>query len=290
MRSNAQSRSFFSKVGVTKASLLGLSLVWAVGCGVPEDKHNALVKDFENTKIELAETQQRAQATEDDLNSQIAVLNAKIAELEKKQAGLEDELEEANGNLQMYESKHGSLEERLKSTKGELEELRKAREKTRKQLAQFRDIANKFASMVESGKLSVKIRDGKMVIELTSNVLFDSGSTKIKEEGQASLTELGAVLQQIENREFLIAGHTDDVGQEAANWVLSTNRAVEVVKFLQSSGVDPTRLAAAGYGEYAPIESNDTPEGKAQNRRIEVIMMPNLEELPTIPKDILEDS
>lgn len=290
MRSNVLSRSLFSKVGVTKASLIGLSLVWAVGCGIPEDKHNAVVQDFENTKIELAQTQQDAQATEDDLNSQIAVLETKIVELEKNKASLENDLEEANGNLQMYESKHGSLESRLKSTKAELEELRKAREKTKKQLEQFRDIASKFASMVEGGKLAVKIRDGKMVIEMTSNVLFDSGSTKIKDQGQAALTELSGVLQTIENREFLIAGHTDDVGQEAANWVLSTNRAVEVVKFLQKSGMDPTRVAAAGYGEYAPIESNDTAEGKAQNRRIEVIVMPNLEELPSIPRDFLDDN
>jgi len=290
MRSNVLCRSLFSKVGLTKASLLGLSLVWAIGCGVPEDKHNAVLQDLENTKSELAQTQQDSQAAENELNAQITALNSKIAELQATQADLEQKLEEADGNLQMYESKHGSLEERLKSTKGELEELRKARAETKKRLAQFRDIASKFASMVESGKLAVKIRDGKMVIELTSNVLFDSGSTKIKDDGQAALTELAAVLQQIQNREFLVAGHTDDVGQEAANWVLSTNRAVEVVKYLQGAGVDPTRLAAAGYGEYAPIESNETAEGKAQNRRIEVIMMPNLEELPTIPQDILEDA
>lgn len=290
MSSNVSIRPVFSKLRVTKVLVIGLLLIWAVGCGVPEEKHNAVVKDLENTKVELAETQQQAQATQQKLNADIEALNTRIAELEKQKKGLENDLEEAHGTLQMYESEHGSLEERLKSTKGELDELRKARAETRKRLARFREIANKFASMVESGKLSVKIRDGKMVLELTSNVLFDSGSTKIKEDGQAALTELANVLQQIKKREFLVAGHTDNVGQEDANWVLSTNRAVSVVKYLQSAGVKPTRLAAAGYGEYAPVESNETDEGRAQNRRIEVIMMPNLEELPTIPKDVLKDS
>jgi chemotaxis protein MotB len=273
-----------------KILLVALALLWSVGCGVPEEKHNAVVQDLENTKIELANAQQQAQATEQKLKEDIALLESRIAELEKTEADLTTQLQEARGTLQMYESEHGSLEERLAATRGELEELREARAKTRERLARFREIANKFASMVEAGKLSVKIRDGKMVIELTSNVLFDSGSTEIKEAGQTALTELAGVLQQIKNREFLVAGHTDDVGQESANWELSTARAVEVVQFLQEAGVDPTKLAAAGYGEYAPVASNETAEGKALNRRIEVIMMPNLEELPTIPKDILEES
>lgn len=274
---------------MSKVLALSLAMVWAVGCGIPEETHNAVLKDLEDTKVELANTRQEASATEERLQGEIADLSKKIAELEKTRDDLNNQLEEARGTLQMYESQHGSLEERLKATKAELEELREARAQTRKRLERFRDIANKFASMVESGKLSVKIRDGKMVIELTSNVLFDTGKTEIKAEGKAALTELGEVLKQIQNREFLVAGHTDDVGREAANWTLSTARAVEVVKFLQENGVDPTKLAAAGYGQFAPVASNDTPEGKALNRRIEVIMMPNLDELPSIPKDLLDD-
>lgn len=274
---------------MSKILLLSLALVWAVGCGIPEETHNAVLKDLEDTKVELANSRQEAHATEERLQGEIADLSKKIAELEKTRDELNNQLEEARGTLQMYESQHGSLEERLKATKLELEELREARAQTRKRLERFRDIANKFASMVEAGKLSVKIRDGKMVIELTSNVLFDTGKTEIKAEGKAALTELADVLKQIQNREFLVAGHTDDVGREAANWTLSTARAVEVVKFLQENGVDPTKLAAAGYGQFAPVASNDTPEGKALNRRIEVIMMPNLDELPSIPKDLLDD-
>lgn len=269
-----------------KLFALSLALIWAVGCGIPEDKHNAVLKDLENTKIELANSQQ----SEEDLSSEIEDLNARISELEAVEKDLSAKLEEAQGTLQMYESKHGTMEERLKATKDELEELREARAQTKERLAQFRDIANKFASMVEAGKLSVKIRDGKMVVELTSNVLFDTGSTRVKEEGINALTELSDVLKQIEKREFLVAGHTDNVGKQESNWTLSTERAVEVVKYLQAAGVDPTKLAAAGYGQFAPVASNETDEGKSLNRRIEIIMMPNLDELPTIPEDIVDDN
>lgn len=278
------SRQVFAKV-----LSLGLLLLMA-GCGIPEEKHNAVLKDLENTKIQLAETQQQAAETEEKLEAKIAELEGRIAELEKDKKDLQAKLEEAQGTLELYESKHGSLEERLNATKSQLAELRKQQAKAQARLKRFRDIAGKFASMVESGKLSVKIRDGKMVIELANNILFDSGSTKIKDDGQAALKELGGVLQQIKKRDFLVAGHTDDVGKAEANWELSTKRAVEVVQFLEESGVDPTKLAAAGYGEYDPVASNETDEGKALNRRIEIIMMPNLEELPSIPKDVIESS
>lgn len=279
-----------SRKAFAKLLSLGLLLALMAGCGVPEEKHNAVLKDLENTKIALANTKQEAAKTEEKLKAEIASLESRIAELEKSKKGLEAKLEEAQGTLEMYESEHGTLEERLKASKAELAELRKQQAKAEARLKRFREIAGKFASMVESGKLSVKIRDGKMVIELANNILFDSGSTRIKDDGEAALKELGGVLQQIKKRDFLVAGHTDDVGKAEANWELSTQRAVEVVQFLEESGVDPTKLAAAGYGEYDPVASNETDEGKALNRRIEIIMMPNLEELPSIPKDVIEGS
>jgi chemotaxis protein MotB len=269
---------------------LGLAAMLAAGCGIPEEQHNAVKKDLENTKIELAELQQQKSETEKKLNEEIATLEARISDLEATKTDLEAKLEDAKGTLQMYESKHGTLEERLEASKVELEELRKQRAQAEKRLERFRDIASRLASMVESGQLSVKIRDGKMVIELASNILFDSGSTRIKSDGEEALGELAGVLQQIKKRSFLVAGHTDNVGRPESNWQLSTARAVEVVKFLQEAGVEPENLAAAGYGEYDPVASNETDDGKALNRRIEIIMMPNLEELPNIPKEVLSGS
>jgi chemotaxis protein MotB len=145
----------------------------------------------------------------------------------------------------------------------------------------------KFQAMIESGKLKVKIKNGKMVLELPSAILFPSGKARLSEEGEMTLQEVAAVLATISDREFQVAGHTDNVplgkGHKfKSNWELSTARAVAVVSFLQEMGVKPTSLSAAGYSEYQPATSNDTDEGKAQNRRIEITLMPNLDELPDL--------
>jgi chemotaxis protein MotB len=278
---------------VKPAIVILLALVMSA-CGIPKEEHQAVLKDLENTKMELAETRQKKKESEKELEAEIDKLEKRIAELEEQKANLETELEEAKGTISMYESETGGLEEALEATKAELEELRKKRQQTEERLARYRSIAQKLANMVEAGKLSVKIRDGKMVIELSNNILFDSGSTQIKDDGQEALKQLASVLQEIKKRDFLVAGHTDNVPISSSrfdsNWELSTARAVEVVRFLQENGVDPDHLAAAGYGEHDPIASNETDEGKALNRRIEIIVMPNLEELPSIPKDVISES
>ena len=278
---------------VKPAIVILLALVMSA-CGIPKEEHQAVLKDLENTKMELAETRQKKKESEKELQAEIDKLEKRIAELEETKASLENQLEEAKGTISMYESETGGLEEALEATKAELEELRKKRQQTEERLARYRSIAEKLASMVEAGKLSVKIRDGKMVIELSNNILFDSGSVEIKDDGQEALKQLANVLQEIKKRDFLVAGHTDNVpissSRFESNWELSTARAVEVVRFLQENGVNPDHLAAAGYGEHDPIASNETDEGKALNRRIEIIVMPNLEELPSIPKDVISES
>lgn len=269
---------------------LALLIISLVGCGIPEDEHNAVLKDLEETKQMLAETQAAKDKQEEELKAEIADLEGRIAALEKTQAELENQLDTANAELSMYESKTGGLEEALKTTKAELDVLRKQRLQAEKRLREYRKLAERLASMVESGKLTVKVRNGKMVIELSNNILFASGKTSVKDEGQAALTELAGVLKDIGNRSFLVTGHTDNVPisnkRFSSNWELSTARAVNVVQFLQGAGVPPTQLAAAGYGEYDPVASNESDEGKALNRRIEIVLMPNLDELPQLPKDL----
>ena len=107
--------------------------------------------------------------------------------------------------------------------------------------------------MIESGKLRVRIVRGRMVVELSENILFDSGKADLKKEGQTALHEVASVLASIPDRDFQIAGHTDNVPIKSAkfpsNWELSTARAVTVARFLATQGVPPTRLSAAGYAE-----------------------------------------
>lgn len=261
-------------------------------CGVPEKEHLALKRDFDALKIELANTQQEKSKVEETLEKQLKDYTQKIADMEKMRDELQANLDDANASLSMFESKTGGLEAALKATKSELEELRRQRVRAEKRLVQYRNLAKKLAGMVASGKLSVKVRNGKMVIQLANAILFQSGKANLKKDGEAALGELATVLISISKRDFLVSGHTDNVpmrsGRFKSNWELSTARAVNVVTFLQNSGVSPKVMAAAGYGEFDPVASNENDEGKASNRRIEIVLMPNLDELPGLPTNLLE--
>jgi chemotaxis protein MotB len=169
-----------------------------------------------------------------------------------------------------------------------VEELRAKERQASARLATFRNMLEKFKKMIASGKLRVRIQRGRMVVELSENILFDSGKADLKKEGETALQEVAGVLGSIPDREFQIAGHTDNIPIKSArfpsNWELSTARAVTVARFLAApaQAVPATRLSAAGYAESQPVASNDTPEGRAQNRRIEIVLMPNLDELPDL--------
>src|SRR5262249_18480493 len=147
-------------------------------------------------------------------------------------------------------------------------------------------LTDKLRSMIDSGKLSVKIRKGRMLITLPNDVLFDSGSAVLKKAGQDAVAGVAQALAGFSDRQFLVAGHTDDkaikTSQFPSNWELSTERAVVVTRFLVSKGMKPEQLGAVGYGEFDPVVANDTHDHRAQNRRIEIQLQPNLSELPAM--------
>ena len=217
---------------------------------------------------------------------EIADLQAKLASSEERAASLDARLTELGAN-------NAQLSERLSvagAEKGELEraleELRAREKQAQARLAVFTEMLNKFKAMIDSGKLRVRVVRGRMVVELSENILFDSGRATLKKGGEEALAEVAGVLASIPNRDFQIAGHTDNIPIKSrrfpSNWELSTARAVEVTKFLAEHGVDPARLSAAGYADTQPVASNAEPEGRAQNRRIEIVLMPNLDELPDL--------
>jgi len=224
--------------------------------------------------------------------AEIADLKAQLQDLKDNYEDMIDELQGENDEMK------GKLDE-LTAAKISLEDLvkqlNKQSEQAKKRLEMFQNMLAKFKSLIEAGKLKVKIRDGKMVLELPSAVLFPSGSAMLSEEGQATLAEVAPVLSSIPDREFQIVGHTDTVPIKTkkfpSNWELSTARAVSVVKFLQDQGVSPEQISAGGYSEYKPVADNESEEGKAENRRIEIVVMPNLEELPDLGdlENLLED-
>ena len=230
---------------------------------------------------------------EKDLKSQIDALTSQREDLRKKVddmtalAGeLRSRLEKLGQNVDKLTSEKGQLAQVLADAKARLEELRKQKAAAEARAATFRNLVARLKSMIDAGQLKVVIRDGRMLIALPNDVLFDSGKTNIKPDGQAALAQVAKVLATIPDRNFLVAGDTDDVPIHTArfpsNWELSTARAVEVTKFLIANGMRPQVLAAAGYGEFDPVVANDSPEHRAQNRRIEIVLQPNLADLPSL--------
>ncbi|MFH2005144.1 MAG: OmpA family protein [bacterium] len=178
------------------------------------------------------------------------------------------------------------LASRLRETRERLAQMEADRQRALARLDKLRALLKKFQALIKSGKIKVKIRDGRMVVVLASKVLFDAGRTLIKPAGRNALAEITAVLKSVTDRKFQVAGHTDDKpmrwGRYRSNWELSTARAVAVVKLMVQRGMPGRQLSAAGYGQFSPTKENTNALNRAENRRIEIVLQPKLDELPNL--------
>jgi chemotaxis protein MotB len=278
-----------------------------VAC-VPKGKYDAAVADAQQAHGQLEATEKSRQVEEAELKQQLADAAQKSQDLSEKlsdlstadhnlQARLDEstaigaqlraELEKLGKNVDSMLQERGTLSKALDDAKGRLDELRKAQAAADARAKLFKDFIQKLRSMIDAGQLRVATRAGRLVIQLPNDVLFDSGQKAIRPAGKQALTALAKVLITVPGRSFQVAGDTDNLPIQTqrfpSNWELSTARAVEVVHFLVSQAVDPHALSAAGYGEFDPVASNDTPDGRAKNRRIEITLQPNLDELVAAP-------
>jgi chemotaxis protein MotB len=179
----------------------------------------------------------------------------------------------------------------LSASRTELEELRKWKGDTAKRMQTFREMSAKLQKIVDTGKLGVRVRDGRLVMRLPQDVLFPSGKADLSREGELALMEVAVILKQFPERRFMVAGHTDNEPVKEAykdNWELSMARALVVTRFMIEAKMKPQNIVAAGYGEFDPIAKNTTPDGRRENRRIEIILLPDLSELPTLPEDMAQ--
>ena len=220
----------------------------------------------------------------DSVDRERAQLARTVTELETCAHGRESERTEAD-------KRNAEATSNLKGSMEELEALRAQRAEIDKRLEAFRALTEKFRKMIDSGKLQVTLRHGRMVVKLPAGILFASGSAELSKEGQTALSEVAAILKQMPDRKFMIAGHTDNVpvvqpSPFKNNLQLSTARAETVTEQLIAAGMSPSRLAAAGYSEYEPVRDNNHEAGRQENRRIEIVLLPNLAELPPMPNDI----
>jgi chemotaxis protein MotB len=295
-----------------RAARLALAASVAALCAcVPQNKYDALLQDSQSAHAQLLANAQKEKQQDDDmakLRQDLADAQAQTQERDQKlsdmstsshnvqaqldeataiNAKLRGELERLGKNVDAMLQEKGTLSKALDDAKTRLEELRKAQAAAEARAALFQQFVQKLKKMIDAGQLKVGTRAGRLVIQLPNDVLFDSGQTAIKPKGKEALAQLAKVLVTVPGRSFQVGGHTDNVPIQtprfASNWELSTARAVEVVKFLIAQGVAPKALSAAGYGEFDPVAGNEAADGRAKNRRIELTLQPNLDELVAAP-------
>ncbi len=173
------------------------------------------------------------------------------------------------------------LQERITESQAKIQELLREKETVTK--AQ-KDLEQEMRTALESKDITISQLQGKLTVNILDHILFDSGEAVLKPEGEKVLEKIGGILEQYPNRQIHVIGHTDNVPIRAAarnrfasNWELSTARATAAVRFLQEkAGVDPQRLGAVGYGEFHPIADNATSEGRSKNRRIALVVLPEV--------------
>jgi chemotaxis protein MotB len=197
----------------------------------------------------------------------------------------EAELGALDNSLQKSKAENDRLAADLKVREARLTELTKALADKDQAVTDLKARVSKALLSFNSSDLQVKLKDGKVYVSLSEQLLFKSGSTKVDPKGQEALKKLATVLQEQKDVNVVVEGHTDNVPIRTGtagltdNWDLSALRATEIARLLTTAGVAPARVTASGRGQYVPVAANDTPANKAMNRRTEIILTPKLDEL-----------
>jgi chemotaxis protein MotB len=237
----------------------------------------AQVNDYEKKTADQEGKLKEAQRTESDLRASLEDEQRRASDLSQRIAKLESDI------ASMVKDK-SKLQSSVADMQSALGELQKRKEQAEARIAEYKSLLSKFRSLIDAGKLKVKIVDGRMVVVLATDVLFGSGSASLSKDGKAAISEVAQLLASIPRRTFQVEGHTDNrpiaTSQYPSNWELASARALTVVKTMVEAGMPPERISAAAYGETRPAMSNDTPEGRSANRRIEITIVPDLSSLP----------
>lgn len=253
---------------------IGWLMVMALSTGcVGKKKYDLLLADYND-----------AQGLIEDLNRDIEDLQGQLETTTRK-------LEKAKAQVETLSAERGQLmadQDQLQSSVSEMQkalvELSQRKAEADGRINEFRNLISRFKALIDAGKLRVKIVDGRMVVELATDILFDSGSAQLSANGKVAIQEVAMVLASIPDRRFQVEGHTDNVpirtAQYPSNWELAAARSVTVVKALVDAGLPPGRVSAASYAEFKPVVDNSTPDGRKGNRRIEIVVVPDLSALP----------
>ncbi len=248
-------------------------------------KRDKLQNDYTATKNNLDNLKASYDALEKNSSSALAANTKKNRELLAQLEAKEQALATENSRLEQLKKELDKRSNRVQ----ELEGLIASKDAAMRKL---KDAISAALTNFEGKGLTIEQRDGKVYISMENKLLFSSGSWAVGTEGRQAVKQLGNVLAENPEIAVLIEGHTDNVpyggsAQIKGNWDLSTKRATAIVEILrENNNIKAGNLTAAGRGEFAPIATNSTAEGKAKNRRIEVILTPKLDEITKLLNDI----
>jgi chemotaxis protein MotB len=267
-------------------------LIFLVGC-VSAKEHKARLKDISDLKQELDKTNMEKNDIETELSNlkkdyEDVSLNLKKLTVDKTELG--DLLSEKDLKIRRLDEELKLRNFRISDLEEEIDRLNLAKEmavqEKNQEIARLTkthdDLVSELHDEIVHGEIEITQLKDKLSLKMVDRILFDSGSAEVKKDGKKVLDRVAEILNKVQDKQFLIAGHTDDVPISSrlrdkfpSNWELSTARATNVVRYLHEKGdIDPTILSAVGYSEYRPVASNETKEGNAKNRRIEIVLIP----------------
>lgn len=245
---------------------------FSTACGYSQDEWDQKVRELDDARNQLTAQRQAHKKCEQDHTDAVAEIDQ-----------LKKQLRERGVNL---DNLSASLQENMKA----LEEYKRRAEQLDQIRQRFENLKERLKKLTTLG-LKVEVRDNRMLIQLPGDVLFDSGKDSLKPEGITILEQVAEAIKNdsdLSKREFQVAGHTDSAplrgGFFRDNWGLSTMRARSVLVYLteaapKGGGLDPTNWSAAGYADTDPVANNDSDDGRAKNRRVELVVVPNVEEM-----------
>jgi chemotaxis protein MotB len=231
------------------------ALFFLSACGVPTADHAKVVGEL----TECAKVRDDATAQLNTCRNQAKNLSTENEALKKDKDALQAQVNELN-------SKAAKAEQLEKTTQT------------------YQDLQKKLEKEIQDGQIKLTEMKNRLTMTMVDKILFPSGSADISKEGKSVLDKVVTILKEVKDKRIQVEGHTDNVRIYSAikakyptNWELSTGRATQVVRYLQEQGgLDPKALSATGYSEYQPVAPNDTDEGRARNRRIEIVLLPLL--------------
>jgi chemotaxis protein MotB len=271
----------------------GIWFLWlgltTVACGYTEEEWKAQLAKYDQLSHQCnAEKQEKAR-----LQQQLEAEKQRAGDLQKQLEKMGINLDSMNAQLQQTDTEKAQLAANLDQLKRALDEYKQRADQLERIKQRFELLRDKLNKLTQLG-LKVEVRNNRMVIRLPGDVLFPSGSDKLKDQGVTVLGQVADVIrndQQLSKRYFQVAGHTDNKplqgGQFKDNWGLSLMRARQVLIWLiadpkgegSGGGLDARRLHAAGYGETDPVTPNDDDAKRASNRRVELVLLPDVEEM-----------